>query len=79
MVIMKIVDLKSALENNESEKNQCFRNECIHFIEEKMKVVGSNFSITRDLFCEGNNITGVIRDVMLTDLDRKTSTVAAGR
>ena len=75
--MMMIGDLKRALENDKLEEIKRIRNECREVIKKKMEDVGSNFKIKRDPFCEGNNLTDRIRDVMLTD--RKSSMVAAGR
>ena len=70
-------DLKRALENNKLEEIKHIQNECKVAIKKKMEDVGSNFKIKRDPFCEANNLTDRIREVMLTD--RKSSMVATGR
>ena len=64
---MLITDLKRALEKDELRDIYRIQNECRCYVERRMDDVGSKFEIQRDLFCEGNNITDEIRDVVLND------------
>ena len=72
-----IGDLKRAFEDNKLEEIKYIQNECKVAVKKKMEDAGSNVEIKRDPFCEANNLTDAIREVMLTD--RKSSMVATGR